>query len=83
MIGSEDRLHQVKELEREIDSLLEERVTLDLALSSPGLRPNFLQRLYLRLKIRALGQRLDHLKLNRNIAYNGYLQLRRDEARRS
>jgi hypothetical protein len=83
MVGSEDRLRQVAELEREIDELLEERVALDLALRSAGLRLNFPRRLYIRFTIRGLGQRLDRLKLNRNIAYNGYLQLLRDEARRS
>jgi hypothetical protein len=83
MVGSEDRLRQVAELEDEIDELFEERVTLDLALRSPGLRLNLLRRLYIRFAIRELEQRLDYLKLNRNIAYNSYLQLRRDEARRS
>lgn len=83
MVGSEDRLRQVAELEREIDSLLEERVALDLALRSTSLRLNLLRRLYIRFTIRELGQRLDHLKLNRNIAYNGYLQLLRDETRHS
>lgn len=83
MIGAEDRLHRVAELEREIDSLLEERATLALSLRSTSLRLNFLQKLHVRFTIQALDQRLDHLKLTRNIAYNGYLQLRRDEARRS
>jgi hypothetical protein len=82
MVGSGELLHQVSELEREIDSLLEERYALALVLHSKSLRLNPLRRLYIWFTIRGLSQRLITLKLQRRTVYDGYLQLRRDEARR-
>lgn len=82
MVGSEDLLHQVEELQHEMDSLLEERAGLDHALRSASLRLSLTRRLYLRFTIRGLRQRLVVLGLRRDMVYNGYLQLRRDEARR-
>ncbi|WP_152670810.1 hypothetical protein [Rubrobacter aplysinae] len=83
MVGTKELLCQLEGLEREIDSLLEERASLDHALHSTSLRLSLPGRLYLRFTIRGLKQRLVVLKLRRNMVYNGYLQLRRDEARRS
>lgn len=83
MVGSQYRLRQIAELEREIDGLLEERDALDLTLHSPSLELGHLKRIHLWLIIRGLCQRLERLKMTRNMAYNGYLQLLRDETRRS
>ena len=82
MVGSEDLLRQVEELECEIDSLREERVGLDLALRSSKLRLNASRRLYVWFMIRGLDNRLFGLRLRHDMLYNGYLQLCRDEARR-
>lgn len=83
MVGSQDLLHQISELEREMDSLCDERDALELTLRSTDLRLGLSRRLYVRLTMRGLERRLDTLRLRRGLACHAYKQLLRDESRRS
>lgn len=82
MVGSDDLLHQISELESEMDSVLEERYALYFTLSSKGLELSLPRRLYVRLTLRGLARRLDTLRMRRDLACLAYKQLLRDEARR-
>ena len=81
MVNPDDLLHEIAEIEREIEELGDRRYEIEHGLRYVRSRTHPLRGLFALITLRDIERRTDYLRLRCNAARNSYLQIYHSEER--